>query len=244
MSVMNQTNTGSSADSMKMLWAMVSIGVVCALLIVFTFEGTKPRIAMLKAEALEKAIFKVLPGTATKVTYKLNKENNFTLSDNEDHMAKLVYVGFDEDGKLVGIAVEASGIGFADVLRILYGYDPVSQKITGFYVLDSKETPGLGDKIEKDADFLSNFDGLDVALATDLSTLENAVVSVKHGTKNNDWEIDGITGATISSRAIGNIMESSTEFWIPLIYNNKEVFLTQPEENKKTQNKMDEKIQK
>jgi electron transport complex protein RnfG len=38
---------------------------------------------------------------------------------------------------------------------LLFGYDPEQQKIVGFYVLESKETPGIGDKIEKDP-FLSN----------------------------------------------------------------------------------------
>ena len=120
MSVTQQAHTGSSANSTKMLVAMVGIGIVCALLIVLTFEGTKPRIAKLRAEALEKAIFKVLPGTKTKVTYQLNQENAFAIAGTEDKDARLVYAGFDETGELVGIAIEASGIGFADVLRILY----------------------------------------------------------------------------------------------------------------------------
>ena len=235
MSVTHQANTGSSANSTKMLLAMVGIGVVCALLIVLTFEGTKPRIAKLRAEALEKAIFKVLPGTKTKVTYKLEQNNTFAVAGIEDKEAQFVYAGFDETGALVGIAVEASGIGFADVLRILYGYDPEAQEIIGFHVLESKETPSLGDKIEKDPDFLANFDGLDVSLVSDLSILENTVVPVKHGGKENAWEIDGITGATISSRAIGEILGSSTAFWMPLIYNSKESFVTNSHETEKTQ---------
>jgi len=235
MSVTQQANTGSSADSTKMLVAMVGIGIVCALMIVLTFVGTKPRIEKLKAEALEKAIFKVLPGTATKVTYQLDQNNLFSIAGQDGKESQLVYAGFDENGALVGIAIEASGIGFADVLRILYGYDPEEQEVIGFHVLESKETPGLGDKIEKDADFLANFDGLDVSLVSDLSILENTVIPVKHGAKENAWEIDGITGATISSRAIGEILGSSTAFWMPLIYNNKETFVTQKNEIENTQ---------
>jgi H+/Na+-translocating ferredoxin:NAD+ oxidoreductase subunit G len=233
MSLTHQADTGSSANSIKMLRAMVGIGIVCALLIVLTFEGTLPRIEKLKAEALEKAIFKVLPDAATKVTYKLKQENEFIIATGEDMKAQFVYAGYDDVGALVGIAVEASGIGFADVLRILYGYDPEAQEIVGFYVLESKETPGLGDKIEKDPDFLANFDGLDVSLDSDLSILENTVIPVKHGTKENPWEIDGITGATISSRAIGDIIGSSTKFWVPLLYHNKATFVTQDHENEK-----------
>ena len=224
MSTVQTKLTVAPANSMKMLVAMVGIGVLCALLIVVTYEVTLPQIEINKAEALEKAIFKVLPGIVKKKTFQLDANNNFIDVSSEDKKEQVVYAGYDENNKLVGVAVEASGLGFADVLRILYGYSLDKQTIVGFYVLESKETPGLGDKIEKDLDFLENFKALDVALANDKSSLNNKVIPVKFGTKVNPWEVDGITGATISSRAIGNIMGASTENWVPIIYNNKNTF--------------------
>lgn len=224
---MNETktiNTVASVSSIKMLQAMVGIGILCALMIVLTYEGTLPRIEMLRAEALEKAIFKVIPGISKTRTYQLGQDNIFTAINGEDSEEPLVYAGFDENDKLVGVAIEASGQGYADILRILYGYDPDKQAIVGFYVLESKETPGLGDKIEKDQSFLENFKALDVSLVDDLSTLKNTVIPVKNGTKENSWEVDCITGATISSRAIGNIIGASTQQWVPLIYQNKKTF--------------------
>ena len=221
MSTLQTKHTAAPANSMKMLLAMVGIGILCAFLIVTTFEVTLPQIEKNKAEALEKAIFKVLPGIVTKKTFHLDENDNFIDVSNEDKVEQIVYAGYDENNKLVGVAVEASGLGFADVLRILYGYSPDQQTIIGFNVLESKETPGLGDKIEKDPDFLENFNALDVSLTDDHSKLKNKVVPVKFGTKENDWEVDGITGATISSRAIGDIIGNSTEYWIPAIYKNK-----------------------
>ncbi|NNF22841.1 MAG: FMN-binding protein, partial [Saprospiraceae bacterium] len=141
-------------------------------------------------------------------------------SKGEESGEKIIYAGFDDNDKLVGYAIEASGIGFADIIRILYGYDPHKQEVIGFYVLESKETPGLGDKIEKDDVFLANFKDLDVSLKSDLSGPNNKVVTVKSGAKKNKWELDGITGATISSRAIGDIIGTSTEMWLPVIYPN------------------------
>lgn len=229
--VTNQANTISSASSMKMLQAMVGIGILCALMIVLTFQGTLPRIERLRAEALEKAIFKVIPGSVTKKTFQLNENNELVESSGEDKDAQLVYAGYDENGQLAGIAVPASGMGFADVLRVLYGYDPDQQAVVGFYVLETKETPGLGDKIEKDPKFLANFDALDVSLTESGTDLKNTVVTVKNGEKDNPWEIDGITGATISSRAVGSILGASTEKWIPLIHQNIETF-----ENNKSEN--------
>ena len=127
MSKTQSIRTTDAANSMKMLRAMVGIGVVCALLIVLTFEGTLPRIEKNKAEALEKAIFKVLPGITEKKTFQLTGNNVFTEINNEEEAEKIVYAGYDENGKLVGLAIKASGMGFADVLRILYGYDPEKQ---------------------------------------------------------------------------------------------------------------------
>ncbi|MCR9286215.1 MAG: FMN-binding protein [Bacteroidetes bacterium] len=224
---MNQTqtiHTTSSVSSTKMLQAMVGIGIMCALMIVLTFEGTKSRIAHNKAEALEKAIFKVIPGMVKKRTYQLNENSSFDTIRSEIKDASLVYAGYDENDQLVGMAIEASGIGFADIIRILYGYNPETQKIVGFYVLESKETPGLGDKIEKDENFLSNFSALDVTLVEDLSAIKNEIIPVKQGAKENPWEVDGITGATISSRSIGNILSESTSHWVPLIYKNRRSF--------------------
>ena len=50
---------------------------------------------------------------------------------------------------IVGLAVEAQGMGYQDVIRVIYGYSFEQDAIVGIRVLESKETPGLGDKIEK-----------------------------------------------------------------------------------------------
>lgn len=210
-------------NSMKMLQAMVGIGILCALLIVSTFQFTLPIIKKNKAEALEKAIFNVLPGIEKKQAFMINEAGEFEAVIGDDVPGEKIYAGYNANNELVGYVVEASGMGFADVLRILYGYDPEKQAVVGFHVLESKETPGLGDKIEKDPAFLANFEELDVALS-DGGGVKNIVTTVKSGEKTNAWEIDGITGATISSRAIGNIIGGSTSQLVPEIYNNQQAF--------------------
>ena len=213
-----QSNNTPQFSSVKMLRSMVGIGIMCALIIVLTFQGTYSRIEQNKKEALQKAIFNVLPGIQNTISYSWNEEQKFSiLSDQEDSDEK-VFAGFDSNGEFVGVAIEASGQGYADIITILYGYDPIEEEIIGFQVLASKETPGLGDKIEKDENFLSNFDALDVSLSDNKTELKNKVISVKSGMKNNPWEVDGITGATISSRAIANIIASSSGYWGPKIY--------------------------
>ncbi len=210
---------------------MVTIGVVSALLIVSVYQWTLPRVQRLKAEALEKAIFKVLPGVESSTTYGLKADGSLYIPRQGDSPDKVVYAGYDQNGALMGYAVEAAGMGYADIIRILYGYDPGQERIVGFHVLESKETPGLGDKIEKEPGFLENFQALDVSLSGG-EKIKNPVVTVKQGEKENPWEIDGITGATISSRAIGDIVGSSTSEMVPVLYSNykKQVSQGKPEQ--------------
>lgn len=217
-------NTSEQTSGQKMLLTMTGIGVFCALMIVLSYQGTLPRIEQLKAEALEKAIFKVVPGMESKRTFRMESDGSFTEVSGKEKDARLVYAGYDKEGKLVGVAVDAAGMGFADVIKVIYGYDPEKEAVVGFYVLESKETPGLGDKIEKDPNFLANFEALDVSLTEDKSKTKNTVVAVKHGEKKNNWEVDGITGATISSRAIGNLLGTSTAEMAPVLHKNKAFF--------------------
>ncbi|MGB5652927.1 MAG: FMN-binding protein, partial [Robiginitalea sp.] len=193
------------------------IGILSAFLIVSAFELTRPRVERLQAEALEKAVFNVLPGTESTRAFGINPQGELIDLEKGDTPVYTFYAGYDKNQKLVGYAVEAAGQGYADIIRILYGYDPKEQVVIGFQVLESKETPGLGDKIEKDQRFLDNFKALDVGVTPE-GQLKNKVITVKQGEKQNPWEIDGITGATISSRAIGNIIGTSTSAVVPMLH--------------------------
>jgi electron transport complex protein RnfG len=84
-------------------------------------------------------------------------------------------------------------------------------------VLESRETPGLGDRIENDPGFLANFERLDVALAPDGAGLAHPIAAVKQGTKQAPWQVDGITGATISSAAIARMLRESASLWLPRV---------------------------
>lgn len=199
--------------------AMVGVGVACGLLIVSVFQLTRPIIERNKAEALERAIFVVLPEARSSRAFLAAEEGGFTAADGPASAAAgpRIYGGYREDGTLAGVAVEAQGMGYQDVIVLLWGYSFPEHAIIGVKVLESRETPGLGDKIEKDPDFLRNFERLDVTLAGDGTRLAHPIESVKHGEKRNPWEVDAITGATISSKAVARILNESTAYWVPRI---------------------------
>jgi electron transport complex protein RnfG len=200
--------------------SMVGVGLVCGLLIVSVYELTRPVIERNKAEALQRAIFQVLPEATSSATFHLTADERFELLDGEAVGKLLVYAGYDDRRRLVGLAIEAEGMGYQDVIRVIYGYSFTADALVGIRVLESKETPGLGDKIETDPQFLANFERLDVSLTEDLTTIANPIEPVKHGKKEQPWQVDGITGATISSVAIANILSKSTVYWIPRVRRN------------------------
>jgi len=200
--------------------AMVGVGVFCGLLIVSVFQVTLPVIERNKAEALQRAIFHVLPSARTSAAYRLNEAGGFELLEGDAAGEQLIYAGYDEAQQLVGLALQAQGMGYQDVIALIYGYSFAEEQIIGIQVLESKETPGLGDKIETDPEFLENFKGLDVSVRADGSALANPIVPVKHGEKTKPWEVDGITGATISSVAIAELLDRSAEYWVPRIRSN------------------------
>jgi electron transport complex protein RnfG len=211
-----------STGGTRLVLTMGGIGVIAGTLLVVTYLWTQPAIERNIAEALERSIFDVLPEARQSVTFAVVDGRLQPLGDGEDAPVKY-YAGYDDGGQLAGVAVEAAGQGFQDTLSVLYGYSPDCECILGFKVMESKETPGLGDKIETDPDFTANFDALDVSLGPDMEEVLNPIVMVKHGQKTEPWQIDAITGATISSQAVANILRDSSVVNVPLFIRNRQV---------------------
>ncbi len=203
-----------------MLRTLTGVAAVAGTLIVVVFQLTLPVIKANKAEALRRAVFDVIPGARNGVTFKLEQDGSLTPLTDQDERAVKYYTGYTHDNHLIGVAIEAQGKGFQDVIKVLYGYAPTDQNIIGMKVLESKETPGLGDKIGKDPTFLANFDKLDARLTEDGTKLQHAFEVVKHGAKKDRWQIDGITGATISSKAVGSLLNNSAPRRLPPVLNN------------------------
>jgi len=196
--------------------ALVGVGLLCGLLIVGVFDFTKPIIAKNRAEALQAAILRVVPGAKRAATFAY-KDGAFTALGAGEQATDVAYAAYDDGGKLVGVAYTGAQMGYQDVVTVLFGYAPADKVVVGMEILDSRETPGLGDKAEKDPTYLANFKALDVALDDTGKALKNPVQAVKPGEKQHPWQIDTISGATITSRAVANIAGAAAGKWVPRI---------------------------
>jgi electron transport complex protein RnfG len=214
---MSEPTTNQTTPGSKMIATMVMVATVCGVLIVGAFEGTQDAIAENKRITLERAVFKVLPGAASVREYAATPTGIQPLTGAMPEGGVKFYAAYDQAGALKGIAAEAAGKGYADVVRVLYGYDATCQCIVGIGVVSMRETPGIGDKIITDKAFLQNFEALDVRVDAEMKALANAVKVVKHGSKQNAWEIDAIAGATVTSKAVGRGINESAQKLLPLL---------------------------
>jgi electron transport complex protein RnfG len=203
------------ALGVRMLRTLGLVAMLSGLLVVLTYRFTLPMIEENKRLAIERALFKVIPGAVSRQDFVIT-ETGIRKAAPDIEGIKL-YAGYDPDGRLKGVALEAAAAGYQDVIRILYGYDPYCQCIRGIDVLKMTETPGIGDKIAKDAAFQQNFVALQARAQVSGEGLEHEIVSVRHGTKTEPWQIDAISGATISSKAVARMLNDSAQRLVPII---------------------------
>lgn len=205
-------------SSTKLISTLAVVAMISGLLVVLVYEFTKPIIAENQRLATERAIFKVLPNATSRLTFVVDQDK-LTLA-NDKASGELIYAGYDAANQLVGIALNAAAQGYQDTVILLYGYQPNSGCIIGFDVLKSTETPGFGTKITTDPDFLANFKCLDAKVNNQQTGLAHTIKTIRNGSKQNAWEIDAISGSTITSNAIGRMLDKSGQALHPVIAKN------------------------
>jgi Na+-translocating ferredoxin:NAD+ oxidoreductase subunit G len=204
-----------ATPTFAMLRTLGGISLISGLLVVLAYQFTQPIIAENQRVRTEQAVFRVIPGAVSKHDFVV--VDGGLVPAGPGVVGELVYAGYDADNQLKGIAITGVGGGYAGPVKVLFNYDPACQCIIGSKILQSTETPGFGDKMETDPEFLENLKALDARLTADGTALANPIVTVKHGTKTHPWQIDAITGATISSKAMGKAANAAAQRAAPAI---------------------------
>ena len=211
-----------TTPAVAMIRTLGLIAAICGLIIVSAYQGTYDAVQENKRIAVERAVFKVIPAAKSIVEYAAlptGGVEKIGAGGSAPAGALKFYAGYDKDGGLAGIAAEGAAKGYADTVRVLFAYDLATSSISAFSVVAMRETPGIGDKILVDKEFLANFP-LEAKVSADLKVLANAIVTVKHGTKTKPWEVDAISGATITSRAVGKAINDAAQALVPSVVPN------------------------
>lgn len=165
---------------LNMTLTLLLVTAMASLALAAVYNVTKGPIAAAERAKLKQALSEVLPVFDT--IYK-----TAILADNgKDSL--IFYKGFNEE-KNVGTAFKTfSDLGFSGRITIMVGFLP-DGTIVDAKVLDHKETPGLGDKMEKEkGDFSDQF-------------RKKNPETFKLLVQKDGGDVDAITAATISSRA-------------------------------------------
>ncbi len=165
---------------LNMVLTLFLVTAIAALALGAVYNVTKEPIALADKKKLNEALSNVLP------SFDDIKRSAVMPVGATDSL--IIYNAMKE-GKIIGTAIKTyTDIGFSGRFTAMVGFLP-DGTINGAAVLEHKETPGLGDKMEKrKSDFPLQFNGIHP---------DKINITVKK----DGGEIDAITAATISSRA-------------------------------------------
>ncbi len=164
----------------NMVLTLIIVAAAASFTLATVYNLTKEPIERAREAARQAAISRVLPEFDELV------EKKFMPPTGRDSLQ--FNIGY-KDGELVGVAVATyTGMGYSGVIRAMVGFEPDGTIIDVVH-LEHAETPGLGDKIEKDkSDWSDQFQGFDPREKTLKVVVDNG-------------DVDNITAATITARA-------------------------------------------
>ena len=159
-----------------------------------------------------------LQGTAAKKAQEEHLWLMQTLLPGSESFAVEPYGG--EDANIVsvhkaenGFVVETLVYGYADNIRMLTAVNN-DGKVTGLVVLEAHETVGLGNEALTDHVFLSQFlnSSGSFEVATHGADAFSGATGTTESADGETVEVDGITGATVTSKAIAKSVNSAVGF--------------------------------
>jgi electron transport complex protein RnfG len=176
-------------------WLLIVASFFFGLLIAVTSAGLSPRIRQNEINKRNRLTAILLP--EAKDFFPLAKPIEIQGRGGKKESVQ-VYKAVSESGQVVGWSFEAIGSGFQDKIKLVVAVDASFDQIEGYDVLSSNETPGFGDRI-KNSYFKDQF--------KDAPAGQLKLVTVGDP-KKIDSEIVAISGATISSEAVVDIVSN------------------------------------
>jgi len=181
--------------TLQMIAVLALISMVSGVVLAVVYEVTLPDVQAHRQAELRRAILDVCPGAKSFRPVEVAAGNLVGTTEKsrpvEEKEELEIYEGLDGSGSAVGYAYVAEGPGFQGVIRLIVGLDTAGERLTGIKILKHLETPGLGARITEDW-FQDQFKG---------KSVDDSFVAKE--------DVEAITGATISSRAVSSIIRDT-----------------------------------
>lgn len=140
------------------------------------------------------ALMKVMEGSSNDPMV-----DRFKLMDGDEE--RKFYAGVF-DGKANVVALEGFGTGYEGKIGVLVAINLETDEIVGIGVTTLSETPGVGARVKTDPAFNSQFKGLSM--------------KTPFQTRGDGGEIDGVSGASLSSRGVCRALNESADIYLRL----------------------------
>ncbi|MBM7871059.1 electron transport complex protein RnfG [Clostridium pascui] len=177
-------------SSLKLGLVLLAIAAICGLILGGISEVTKEPIAVQAKKAVDEANKAILP-EATEFVDKTGVEFTGTVSAVTEGKS-----GAD----VKGYTITVSPKGYAGAVKTMVGIT-TDGKVSGIKILEHAETPGLG-ALAPEPKFSGQFSGKPAKELTVVKAAPSA-----------DNQIEAITGATITSRAVTDGVNEAIKFF-------------------------------
>lgn len=148
--------------------------VICSAVLSYTNGVTEPIIVQNEKDKINAMLKDMVPEATKFEEVPLDKDQNL----------KNMYEAFKDDKKIMTI-LQVSANGFQSEVKVLVAITP-EDKYSGFSVIQQAETPGYGDVIEKDKEYIDQY-------------YNKAITD----------ELDTVSGSTVTTAAVKNAIDAA-----------------------------------
>lgn len=206
-------------STLKTGLTLAMIAAICTALVAATYQGTRDRIAANEKALLEQSLQPALSG----IFYDTGVSESRIVIEPPHGLPGngpvIVYRVFAQGDPVAALFVVTARDGYSGPIRILVGVE-ADGAVTGLRILEHRETPGLGDKIESArSDWVFQFEGRSLA----------DPVPDRWAIKVDGGEFDQLTGASVTPRAVIKAVRDTLLYFDT---HRDEIFAAPAEENK------------
>lgn len=178
-------------ENLKLGGILLTITVIAGLLLGFANNLTKD--AILENSKVSKEDLKLILPEASSIKDTDGVEKSETINE--------VYDALDGSGNKVGNVLKVTTKGFHGPVELIIAISK-EDKVSGVKILSHSETPGLGAKIAEPK-FIEKIKNLPIAEDIEMVKI----------TPSKDNQVEGVSGASISSRAVGTAINDVIRYY-------------------------------
>jgi Na+-transporting NADH:ubiquinone oxidoreductase subunit C len=186
-------------DKLLMIVFVLVLGSILTASLLAVNNYTEPIIQVNREKTVKSSLLEALDIPFT--DENLNKVFSENVREETKGDTTIYYV------KTGDIAFKINGSGVWGPIEGVLSLKKDHKPINNLVIIHQEETPGLGGRIS-DKDFLNRFKGKVIYPKLEIVSAGKAI---------KDNQVDGITGATLSSKALGALLNSEIKKYTPIL---------------------------